>query len=98
MNDPGVVCGFERLGDLPRDWERFIDCDRPARDAVRERFTVDELNDEGARGARFFDAVDLRDVRMIERGKPARTRLLPSNGRTLSGVTRRTCARVERGG
>ena len=40
---------------------------RPRRDAVGERLALDELHHERVHAARFLEAVDLRDVGMIER-------------------------------
>ena len=37
MDDPVLVRGFERFGDLLRDGQRFIEWNRPLRDPVRER-------------------------------------------------------------
>ena len=37
MDDALLVRGFERLGDLPRDRQRFVERQRPARDALGER-------------------------------------------------------------
>ena len=48
MNDAVLVRGFERLGDLPRDRQRFVDRDRPLRDAIGERRPVDQLQHERA--------------------------------------------------
>ena len=39
----------------------------PVRDPLREILTLDEFHDEGADAAGFFEAVDVRDVRMIQR-------------------------------
>jgi hypothetical protein len=36
MNDALLVRRFERLGNLLRDRQRFVDGDRPARDALRQ--------------------------------------------------------------
>ena len=41
----------------------------PSRDAVGQRRPLDELHHERARAATLFEAVDLRDVRVIERGQ-----------------------------
>ena len=61
---PALVRGFERLGDLPRDRQRLVERNRPARDALGERLAFDQFQDErdGTR-RRALRAVDLRDVR-----------------------------------
>ena len=72
MDDAGLVRRFERFGHLFRDRQRLVDGDGAARDALREILALDELHHEGADAGRFFDAVQLRDVRMIERGQRLR--------------------------
>ena len=46
MDDALLVRRFERLGDLPRDRQRLVERNRPARDAVGERRPFDQLQDE----------------------------------------------------
>ena len=72
MNDTGVMCGFKRFGDLPPNWQRLVERKGPARDALREILALDELHDERQRVRRFFEAVDLCDVWMIQRGERPR--------------------------
>ena len=82
MDDPVLVRGFERLRDLSRDRQRLVERDRSLRDAIGERWSLDELEDErvpgpakagpyGIVGATFrwpfFESVDRGDVRMIQR-------------------------------
>ena len=69
MDDPLLVRGLERLGDLSRDRERFIDRNRAPRDPVGQRHTLDEFHHEGCGPAGAFDAVNERDVGMIQRGQ-----------------------------
>ena len=47
MDDPLLVRGFERLGDLLRDRQRFVERDRAARDALRQIVALDEFHHEG---------------------------------------------------
>jgi hypothetical protein len=63
MDDAGVVCGLERLGDLTCDRQRLVELDRPARDPRAEVFAIDELHDQRAL---IVEAVDLRDARVVE--------------------------------
>jgi hypothetical protein len=63
MDDALLVRGFERFGDLLRDRECVIERDRAAADALRQVLALDQLHHERV----VFDAVDCRDVRMIER-------------------------------
>ena len=67
MDNPQFVRGFERLSDLLRDRERLIEWNRAARDALREIVALDEFHDEGGHAPAFFQAVDSRDVRVIQR-------------------------------
>ena len=66
MNDPLLVRGLQRLGDLFRDRQRLIDRDRPAHDALGEIIALDQFHHERRDAPAFFKTVDVRDVRMIE--------------------------------
>ena len=77
MNDALVVRRLERLGQLPRDRQR-VDLRRRCAtsgaavraalgDDRRQRRTLDELHDQREAAAGLLDAVDLRDVRMVQR-------------------------------
>ena len=72
MDDPLLMRGLERPGHLLRDRQRFNDRDRRARDPIGERRALDQFHDQGSYAAGVFEAVDLRDVRMIERGEHLR--------------------------
>ena len=48
VDDPLLVRRFERLGDLPRDRQRFVERNRPARDPLGERLALDQLQHERA--------------------------------------------------
>ena len=66
MDDALLVRRLERLGDLLRDRQRVVERNRAARDPLRQIVTLDEFHDEGAHPAGFFEAVDVRDVRVIQ--------------------------------
>ena len=66
MDDALLVRGFERLGDLLRDRQRFVEWNRAARDALRQVLALDEFHHQGGDVRRFLEAVDRRDVRMVE--------------------------------
>ena len=90
MNDATLVCGIERIGDLPRDRQRLGDreCTRDASiggttQALSERGSFDELQHQGWRAGVLLDAVDLSDVRMIERGEDTR---FPIEARAALGI------------
>ena len=46
MDDAVLVRRLERLGDLARDRQRFVERNRAVRDAIGERRPLDELQDE----------------------------------------------------
>ena len=46
MDDALLVRGFKRFGDLFRDRQRFVDRDRPARNALRQIVALDEFHHE----------------------------------------------------
>ena len=72
MDDPLLVRRFERVGDLSRDRQRFVERNRAASNPHRQIVAFDELHDEGVHAAAIFESVDRRDVRMIERGEDLR--------------------------
>ncbi len=67
VDDALRVRGFERLGNLPRDRQRLVERDRTARDAIGERRSFDHLEHERRQMIGRLEAVDGRDVGMIER-------------------------------
>ena len=85
MDDPLLVRGFERLGNLLGDREGLVDRDRPARNPIGERRALDKLHHEGraCTPSAFFEPVDLGDVRMVEGGEHLR---LPLETREAIGI------------
>ena len=69
MHDALLVRGLERVGDLPGDRQGFVDGQRPAGNAVRERRTLNEFEHERGHAVALFETVDRRDVRVVQRGK-----------------------------
>jgi len=61
------VRGFERFGDLPGDAQRLIERQRSGADAIRQCEPLDQFHHQRANAAGVFEAVDRRDVGMIER-------------------------------
>ena len=60
------------IASLPaRDRERVANAKRSAGDARLEGLAFDELHDQRADALRFFESVNVRDVRMIERREEA---------------------------
>ena len=72
MDDPLLVRRFERLGDLRRHRQRLVDRNGPPRDPIGERRAFDQLHHQRVQAAGIFEAMDLRDVRMIECRKELR--------------------------
>ena len=66
MDDPLLVRRLERLGDLLRHRQRLVDGNGPLRDPIGERRAFDQLHDQGVQAVGILEAMDLRDVRMIE--------------------------------
>ncbi len=77
MNDVLLVRRFQRSDDLPRDRQRLLQRNRPARDSVSERRPIDQLQHQSLRAVALLEAVNGRDVRMIERGEELRLALEP---------------------
>jgi hypothetical protein len=67
VNDPLLVGGFQRLRDLPGDRQGLVEWNRTARDPLREIVPLDQLHDQCTDAVGFFEAVDVRDVGMVER-------------------------------
>ena len=87
MDDPLLVRRFERLRDLLRDRQRLVEWNRAARDALGERRPLDQFHHERrAHRLLFSEAVDGRDVGMIQRGEDLRFALEP---REALGVSRK---------
>ena len=93
MNDAFVVRGFESFGDLAGDAQCFFERERSF-----ERLARHQFHHQRAAGVGFFDAVDLRDVRMIqgrqnfrfalEAGETLRGSRASAAGRTLIATSR----------
>ena len=66
MDDSRVVGRHQRIGNLPRDAERIGDRQRPTSQAVLQRGTLDQLEHQTAYRAVFRDAINRRDVRVVE--------------------------------
>ena len=75
VNDPVLVRGLQGVGDLPCDGQRLVQRDRAAAQPLRQILTFDELHDEGVHAVRILEAVNVRDVRMVEGGEYLRLAL-----------------------
>ncbi len=72
VNDPLLVRGLERIGNLPPDRQRFTDRNRALRDSLRERVAFNQFEHQRAPAVHRLDAVDRADVRVVERRQHAR--------------------------
>ena len=67
-----VPTAITRIGNLDSDMPRFLDGKRAVCEPRLERRALDDLHDDDLSGADAFEAVNGRDVRMIERGEHLR--------------------------
>lgn len=61
--------GLERLGDLLRNRQGFVQWDRSVRDALGERRTINQLHDERRRTGGSLKTVDGRNIWMVQDGE-----------------------------
>jgi hypothetical protein len=66
VDDPFRMRCFQRFSDLMCDRQCFVDRDGSLGDAIGQRRSFDQLQYERLNAVRFVEAVDRRDVRMIE--------------------------------
>ena len=85
MDDAGFVRRLQRLRDLLGNRQRLSQWDRPLRDPVGEGRPFDEFQDERLGVVALLDAVDLRDVRVVEAGEDVRFPLEPGQPIRVSG-------------
>ena len=91
MHDPLAMRVVERVGDLDAISQRLFDRQRPLRQPVEQRFTLEQLHDEELRLAFVADVVEGADMGMGElRHRPRLAlealRVLPATTRCL-GIT-----------
>src|SRR5437773_2218004 len=79
MDDALLVRRFERVGNRFGDGQRLVQRKRTLREAIGKRRALDELLDERVDAARFLEAVNRRDIRMIERREELRFAPEPRN-------------------
>ena len=72
MNDPLSVRRFEGFRNLLCNRQHLVDGDRSTRDMCGRILALDQLHDEGAHSAGLLQAVNVRDVRMVQRGERLR--------------------------
>ena len=77
VDDTSFVSGFECLSDLLGYRQSFIQRNRALLDPVSQRRPLDQLQHQRTGIVTFLNAVDLRDVRMVQAGKNLRLSLEP---------------------
>ena len=83
VDDAFFMRGFERLGDLTRDRQRLIERDGALRQTIRQRGSLDQFQHERRHVAGFFETVEGRDMRVVQRGQELR---FPSKARASIDV------------
>ena len=86
MDDAGIVRGFERQGDLMRERQRLVGRNRALGDAIGERGSFDQFQHEGRLAILLLEAVDGRDVRVVQRRQDLG---FPLESREACGISRR---------
>src|SRR5262245_47034069 len=72
VNDPLLMGGFERIGNLTCHGHRVVNWQRPGLQSLGERLALDKFEDQKLCSGGFLEAVDGRDVWMVQRGEHAR--------------------------
>jgi hypothetical protein len=75
MEDTQVMGGFERLSDLKCKLETLFDGNCASLEPLGEGLALYELGDEKRHAIEFFEAVESRNSRVIERAQRARRHL-----------------------
>ena len=69
VDDPLLMRGFQRLGDLLRYRKCFINWYWSLRDPIRQCRPLNQFEDQRLLARSFFEAVDVPDVGMVQRGE-----------------------------
>ena len=72
MDDPFLVGGLERVGDLPGDEQRLVCRQGSFGEPRGERLSLHQLEDEGPQPRSLFHAIDGADVRVADCREHAR--------------------------
>ena len=70
-DDALFVCGFERFGNLLREWQRLLLRDWAANESLCEILALDHFKDQKTLVVDVLETVNGADVRVIERGQDA---------------------------
>ena len=77
MDDPLLVCGLERVGNLTGHGQRLVERNGPARDPLRQVLAGDELHDQRRDAVRVLQPVNGGNVGVIQRCEDFRFALEP---------------------
>ena len=77
VDDAVLVRRLERLGNLPGDRQRLVEGHGAARDPRAQILALHQLHHQRPAARRVLDAVDLGDVRMVQRRERPRLALEP---------------------
>jgi hypothetical protein len=69
VDDAALVGHGEGVGNLLRDADRLVNLERPVLEFLLERLALDQLHHDAGRPVDLLEAVDLRDVRMVQRSE-----------------------------
>ncbi len=69
MNNPSLVGGFERVGDLSGNGKRFVERDGSLGNAIGQRRSFNEFEHERPDAISVLEPVDVPDVRVVQRSE-----------------------------
>jgi hypothetical protein len=85
MNNTLLMSRFERRANMTSDLESLFNRDWTTVDAIRQRFTLDQLQHQESGSVRFMHIVDARDIPMIQRGQHLGFTLKPADAIRIAG-------------
>ena len=85
VDDAAVVRGLDGISELLRNGQRLGRREAAVLQPLRQRLSVDELEDEKRRAAGFFEAVNRGNMRMTERRERLRLSLEPGDAIRVTG-------------
>ena len=89
MDDSFAMSSLEGIGDLPRDLNRRVRCHGTAAETPGQCRPVDELHHESVHTGRDLEAVNRRDVGMVQGGEQASFPLQARDALRIIGQRRR---------
>jgi hypothetical protein len=67
MDDADAMRGAQGVANLDRDGQRLVEPQRPALEAIVQRFAVEQFHDQVVDGLVAADVMDGADMRVVER-------------------------------